>query len=386
LENDLKIFLRGVFSKENRIRKGGNIMNQAKDKQKITLSEQLKKFAIKSMIGFHTVLMYGIGRQVGIFDYLYKKSKSQPVNSKVTSISFTLEELSNELNLDLKYLDAWLHMAIECGLFEIDESAERTAKTAPYVYDLFIDHTSMVYLGGTTFGFYESLTFLETILKNFKTGKLNDNLVNSMYKEGQEMSAVLGRMVEGLFSKYYKEDKKSLKKGGTVLEIGCGYGLNLEHWARKYNKTKFVGIDISPKGIEHAKKLVEVNHWSNRVEILEVPLEDYVKSTITRFNLIILNQVLHEMNPDERFRISVLENIYILLKDNGILIVGENIMPSTFTKRENILYEVMHKWFEVWSRSRHYDEKSFELLVNSTSFKEHEFIRENRNYCWMLRK
>ena len=330
--------------------------------------------------------MYGIGRQVGIFNYLYEKSKSQPFEGKITSISFTLEELSSELKLDLKYLDAWLHLAIECGLFEIDESAERTAKTAPYVYDLFVDHNSMVYLGSTTFGFYESLTFLETILKNFKTGELLDNLVSFMYKEGQEMSAVLGKMVEGLFSKYYKEEKRILQKGGTVLEVGCGYGLNLEHWAKKYNKTRFVGIDINPKGIEHAKKLVKNNDWNDRVELLEIPLEEYAKSTNIKFNLIILNQVLHEMKPDEKYRISVLENIYLLLKDNGILIVGENIMPSTFTKKEKILYEVMHKWFEVASRTQHYDENSFKELVNSTSFKEPELIRENWNYCWVVRK
>lgn len=361
-------------------------MNQTKDKQEITLGEQLKKFAIKSMIGFHTVLMYGIGRQVGIFNYLYEKSKSQSSKGKITSISFTLEELSSKLNLDLKYLDAWLHMAIECGLFEIDESAERTAKTAPYVYDLFVDCNSMIYLGSTTFGFYESLTFLETIKKNFKTGELNDNLVSSMYKEGQEMSALLGKMVEGLFTKYYKEEKRILKKGGIVLEIGCGYGLNLEYWARKYNKSRFVGIDINPRGIEHAKKLLKNNDWNDRVDILEISLEEYAKSTDIKFNLIILNQVLHEMNPDENYRISVLENIYSLLKDKGILIVGENIMPSTFTKRKNILYEVMHKWFEVASRSRHYNENSFKELVDSTSFKEPELIRENRNYCWVLRK
>ncbi len=88
------------------------ILNQTKDEPEITMKEQIKKFAIKSMIGFQTVMIYGIGRQVGIFKYLYEKSKSQPTEGKITSISFTLEELSENLNLDLKYLDAWLHLAI----------------------------------------------------------------------------------------------------------------------------------------------------------------------------------------------------------------------------------------------------------------------------------
>jgi len=364
------------------------MLNQTKDEPEITMKEQLKKFAIKSMAGFQTVMIYGIGRQLGIFNYLYEKSKSQPAEGKITSISFTLEELSEKLNLDLKYLDGWLHMALECGLFEIDESAERCAKTAPHVYDLYVDPNNMFYLGSTTFGFYGFTFFLETLIENFKTGKLADisSLPSELYKEAQQMSAVTGKTVEGLFSKFCKEEKKCVQKGGTVLEVGCGYGLNLENWAKKYKRAKFVGIDIDPQGVEHAKNLVEKNEWNERVEILDIPLEEFTKSTKFKFDLIILNQVLHEMNPDENYRKSVLEDIYSLLKEDGILVVGESMIPDTFTKKDYQLFEVMHKWFEVGYGSRFYDENSFRELINSTSFKNPELIRERRNYCWVIKK
>ena len=364
------------------------VLNQTENEPEITMKEQLKKFAIKSMAGFQTVMIYGIGKQLGIFNYLYKKSKSQTPEVKITSISFTLEELSEKLNLDLKYLDAWLHMALECGLFEIDDSAERSAKTAPHVYDLYVDPNNMFYLGSTTFGFYGINFFLETLLENFKTGKLEDflSVPSELYKEGQQMSAVTGKTVEGLFSKFCKEEKKCVQKGGTVLEVGCGYGLNLENWAKKYKRAKFVGIDIDPQGVEHAKNLVEKNEWSERVEVLAIPLDEYTQSTKSKFDLIILNQVLHEMNPDENYRKSVLENMYSLLKEDGILVVGESMIPDTFTKKDYQLFEVMHKWFEVGYGSRFYDENSFRELINSTSFKNPELIRERRNYCWVIRK
>lgn len=364
------------------------MLNQTEDKPEITIKEQLKKFAIKGMIGFQTVMIYGIGRQLGIFNYLYEKSKSKPTEGKITSISFTLEELAEKLNLDLKYLDAWLHMALECGLFEIDEGAEKCAMTAPHVYDLFVNRNSMFYLGSTVSGFYGSIFFIETLLENFKTGKYESvlELPGDSYKEWQQMSAAMGKTVEGLFSKFCKEEKKCVKKGGTVLEVGCGYGLNLENWAKKYKKAKFVGLDIDPQGIEHAKKIVKKNEWNDRVEVLNVPLEEYAQSVGAKFDLIILNQVLHEMNPDENYRKSVFEVLYSLLKEEGILVVGESMIPDTFTKRDYQLFEVMHKWLEIGIGSRFYDEDSFREFINSTSFKNPELIRERRNYCWVIRK
>jgi SAM-dependent methyltransferase len=333
-------------------------------------------------------MIYGIGRRLGIFNYLYEKSKSQLTEGKITSISFTLEELSEKLNLDLKYLDAWLHMALECGLFEIEECSERCAKTAPHVFDLFVDRNSMFYIGSITFGFYQPIFFMESLLENFKTGKLESflELPGDFYKEGQHMSAATGKIVEGLFSKFCKEEKKRVRKGGTVLEVGCGYGLNLENWAKKYKKAKFVGIDIDPQGIEHAKKIVEKNEWNDRVQIIGVSLEEYARSISFKFDLIILNQVLHEMDPDENYRKSVLEVLYSLLKEDGILVVGESMIPNTFTRGNFQLFEVMHKWFEVGIGSRFYDENSFRELINSTSFKNPELIRERINYCWVIRK
>ena len=53
-----------------------------------------------------------MGRRLGIFNYLYEKGKSSNSNKNIV-VTFTPIELSEKLHLDLKYLDSWLHLALE---------------------------------------------------------------------------------------------------------------------------------------------------------------------------------------------------------------------------------------------------------------------------------
>lgn len=364
----------------------------SEEKKEITLKEQLKRFAVKGMYGYQTVLLIGLGRRLGIFNYLYEKSKSSISGEKITYVSFTLDELSEKLDLDLIYLDGWIHMGLECGIFEIDESRERCVKTAAHIYELLVNQEGMFYMGSMLGVFYLMSLFQDTLYENFKTGKTENILETPIeaYREAQRASGRITSINERLFAKFCKDDRKKLMKpGASILEVGCGYGFTLEIWAKKYKKVNYVGIDIDPNGIAHAKELVKKNNWSDRIDVSKIPLEDYVKTTNTKFDMVILNEVLHEMPPDDSYRKGVFENIYTLLKDDGIFIVAESIIPDTFAPKKGkafLLYEVAHKWLEVGFGSKFYDEKSFRELVESSPFKNVELIRERGNYFWAIRK
>jgi len=355
----------------------------------IPMREQLKKFAIKSMIGFQTVIVFGMGKQLGIFEYLYEKATSEKQEKEIKFLSFTIEELSKNLKLDMKYLDAWLHMALECGIFELDVSNERTVKTAPHVYDILINHQSMFYVGGTMDSFYRISLYNDILINGFKTGenvKVFDMPVE-VNKGSQQASEKFGSLIERLFAKSCKEDRKKLLHGAKVLEVGCGYGNNLKTWAKNYPKANFIGIDIDPYGVNEAQKLIDKQNWNDRIKVKEISIEKFVDITDRRFDLIILNQVLHEMDPDENYRIATLNNIYTLLKNDGLLIIGESMIPDTFTvKNESLLFEVMHKWLEVGFESRFYDENSFRIFIQSTKFKNPELLKDRGTYFWAIRK
>lgn len=366
----------------------GIIKAENKSKPEISISNQIKKFAINGLYGFNTILLIGMGRRLGIFNYLYEKAKSSTSSGKNTEVTFTPFELSENLTLDFKYLDGWIHLALECGIIVIANSEKKILKTAPYVYDLLIDRNNESYIGGTLGAFYYMAPAQDILIESFKTGKIWSilDLHGDIVKDLQERGARFGTLVERLFSKKYENFCKNIQKRGTILELGCGYGFNLKTWANKYKKARFVGIDIDPIGIAHAKKLIDQNNWNERIEIFETKIDDFTRSFREKFDLIILNQVLHEMNTDENYRKGVFKILYSLLKDDGILLIGESMIPDTFAPKKKFqLFDITHKFTEV-KTSLFYDEKSFREFIDTTPFTKANFIKESGNSIWVIRK
>ena len=364
----------------------------SQNEKEITIREQMKKFLIKGFYGFNTILTCGLGLRLGIFDYLYKKAKSLSETTTISSMIFTIEEISEKLNLNQNYVDAWVHLGLECGLFEIYDPIKREIKTAPHVYSLLIDRNHMFYVGDTIGAFYYLAPYQDSILEYIKgAGKLSttefyDEYPEEVIRATQMMSARVGSLIERLFAKNFKDFCRNLRKEASILSVGCGYGYNLAIWAKKYKKARFVGIDIDSRGISAAQRLIEENKWSDRVEILEIPIDKYTKQSETKFNLILLNQVLHEMEKDEAYRLSVFNDLYTLLKDDGILLIAESMIHGTFDPPEEFqLFDVMHKFLEA-DFAGFYDENSFKQFVDSTPFNKAELIKDKGTYFWAVRK
>jgi len=366
--------------------------NTSRNEKEITISEQMKKFLIKGFYGFNTILTYGLGLRLGIFDYLYKQAKSLSETTTISSVIFTIEEISEKLNLNLKYVDAWVHIGLECGLFEINDPIKKEIKTAPHVYSLLIDRNHMFYVGDTIGAFYYLAPYQDSILEYIKgAGKLSttefyDEYPEEVIRATQKMSARVGSLIERLFAKNFKDFCRHLRKDSSILSVGCGYGYTLAVWAKKYKKARFVGIDIDSRGTSAAQRLIEENNWSDRVKILEIPIGKYTKQSETKFNLILLNQVLHEMENDKAYRLSVFNDLYTLLKDDGILLVAESMIHGTLDPpKEFQLFDVMHKFLEA-DFAGFYDEQSFKQFVDSTPFNKAEFIKDKGTYFWAVRK
>jgi len=84
-------------------------------------------------------------------------------------------------------------------------------------------------------------------------------------------------------------------RGKRILELGCGDGGNSVLLALK--GASVVGIDISPRAIQIARKRAEMHGVSDSVEFHAMPLEAYLERAEEKFDIIIGFAVLHHLLP-----------------------------------------------------------------------------------------
>ena len=101
--------------------------------------------------------------------------------------------------------------------------------------------------------------------------------VKQLYHVGAkhyDFATILFRLA-GLRMQAYRSEvvnRLDLKPGDTVLELGCGTGLNFPLILEKVGQQgKIIGIDIAPGMLEMADQKARKNDWSN-IELIESDL------------------------------------------------------------------------------------------------------------------
>ena len=101
-----------------------------------------------------------------------------------------------------------------------------------------------------------------------------------------------------LSSKEYFEELSSqlidfldIREEKKILDVGCGRGHLLESFA---NKVNFIHKPIGVEPVKHE------NTISQRVEIINSSINFFFQNNNSKFDLVILKQVLHLLNSNER--------------------------------------------------------------------------------------
>ena len=112
---------------------------------------------------------------------------------------------------------------------------------------------------------------------------------------------------------------KNIKKGSSILDIGCGTGMFGDHVHRK---CKYKGIDINESFINHAKK-----------KGLNVSLHDIFnfKEYLKKFDVIVICDVLHHIHPKHKLLLEKIKNYA-----NKIIICEPYDIPQKQNKEDEL--------------------------------------------------
>ncbi len=105
---------------------------------------------------------------------------------------------------------------------------------------------------------------------------------------------------------------RMFKRGGSILEVGCGDGLLQEKLVRS-DFSKYVGFDISTEAIKRASKKAGEN-----VQFISNDMQTYDTDEI--FDAIIFNESVYYVGDSKI--IDLLKKYKRYLKDDGILIIS----------------------------------------------------------------
>jgi len=145
----------------------------------------------------------------------------------------------------------------------------------------------------------------------------------------------LGPLYRKTINLIESESKDSLKNGIKFLDIACGTGLTLKRLAKKYRKSTFYGIDVSPGMLKVAKGR------NKRRENVNLLLENAESLPFRNefFDFIILSETLHHLeNPDRIF-----EEMIRVLKKGGYFLLME---PRRIEFCEKPIMKKLIFWFD----------------------------------------
>jgi len=110
--------------------------------------------------------------------------------------------------------------------------------------------------------------------------------------------------------------EKYLPKKGTILDIGCGYGLASIYLALKSPARKVIGLELSKKRVQIARKAAK------GIKNLEFRQQDFIKTKkLGKCSAILMIDLLHHIPYPTQKRL--LQECYKKLNKKGILLIKD---------------------------------------------------------------
>lgn len=121
----------------------------------------------------------------------------------------------------------------------------------------------------------------------------------------------------------------NVRSGDRVLDIGCGTGTATIMAANK--GTNVTGFDISAPMLAVARDKVTAASLSDRIELIEMGVSGMDRFANASYDVVMSTLAFSEFSIDEQ--IYALDHTYRILRPGGLLVIADEVKPTTFGKR-----------------------------------------------------
>jgi len=152
--------------------------------------------------------------------------------------------------------------------------------------------------------------------------------------------------------------EKHVPKNGTVVDIGCGFGIFANYLASKSENRTVIGIDLNEKRISLAKKIY--GHLPN----LNFFCGNITNTKIPSTNIITAIDVIHHI-PTLELQTNLLKTCFSVLSENGKIIIKDVDTKPFWKYWWNYIHDYLMTGGE---KVLYHDQNAFENLIKKTGF------------------
>jgi ubiquinone/menaquinone biosynthesis C-methylase UbiE len=252
--------------------------------------------------------MVSVGHRAGLFDVM---SQSPPARS---------HEIATLAGLNERYVREWLGAMVTGGVVDFDPDSNRYALPA--------EHAAFLTRAAAADNMAVFTQYIAVM------GCVEDDIVECFRKGGgvpyekfprfhEVMSEDSGQSVLSSLESHILQLApgltERLAKGIRVLDAGCGRGRILTRLAELYPRSRFVGMDLSPETIQHARDGAAKAGVEN-VEFIAVDLSTFdTTAEAEAFDFVTTFDAIH----DQAKPLNVLKGIHRTLKPAGIYLMQD---------------------------------------------------------------
>lgn len=183
----------------------------------------------------------------------------------------------------------------------------------------------------------------------------HDLLINARKPEGELGRELLNRMNKSHETlAQWGVSHLNIEKDVTILDIGCGGGVNVERFLKMTNENVY-GLDYSEISVEESTNLNKLAIEEGRCEIIqgsvsELPFEDNKFDIVTGFETVYFW-------PDF---VNDLKEVHRTLKDDGIIFICNESIPNEIDQRQKELVELLDM--------KIYSEETMDMALRKAGF------------------